>query len=245
MLRRPRQPRRRVGPARAAHSSRVDAVGHDVDLVRRQLERVETSSSRMNSEQQITRAGLVGEPPLDAVDRRRLARARGAHRRGPAPWRGWWPPAGRPHEVCSVSPAQATSQSWAWTTSGRQPPRRAASATRWWLAPAMRATKWSSGSQGRSVRARRTRTPSTTESSGASGWCSVRTTTSWPARARALARPSAWAEMPPTTSGGYSHESMAMRTAGQRRREPRPALRLRPGPTRPLGPADPRRRAGA
>ena len=35
---------------------------------------------------------------------------------------------GRAHSVmCSVSPAQATSQSWACTTSGRQPPRRAAS----------------------------------------------------------------------------------------------------------------------
>ena len=32
----------------------------------------------------------------------------------------------------------------------------------------------------------------------------------------ARASPSAWAEMPPTTSGGYSHDTTAMRTAGQR-----------------------------
>ena len=61
---------------------------------------------------------------------------------------------GAPQLTCRVLPAQATSQSWACTTSGRQPSRRAAAATRWWLAPAMWATKWSSGSQGSSARAR-------------------------------------------------------------------------------------------
>ena len=83
-----------------------------------------TTSSRMNAEQQITCAGLVGEPPLDAVDRRRLARAAGGRRRGRARWRGWWRRGARPTATCSVSPAQATSQSWAWTTSGRQSSRR-------------------------------------------------------------------------------------------------------------------------
>ena len=91
---------------------------------------------------------------------------------------GTWPPwrprsvawivatSGRSHSDFRVSPAQATSQSCAWTTSGRQSPSRAASATSWWLADAIRATRSPSGSHGSSALARSTRTPSTTSSSG-------------------------------------------------------------------------------
>ena len=104
------------------------------------------------------------------------------------------------------------SQSWPWTTSGRQSPSCAANCAIWWFAEAMRATMSWSGIHGRSVRARSTRTPSTTSSSLASGWCNVRTTTSWSARASARASPSTCAAMPPTTSGGYSQDNIATRT---------------------------------
>src|SRR6478735_778159 len=78
----------------------------------------------------------------------------------------------------------------------------------------MRATRSSSGSHGRSMLARSTRTPSTTSSSPTLGWCSEKTTTSWPARVIARARPSTCAAMPPTTRGGYSHDSISTRTTG-------------------------------
>src|SRR5436190_14597465 len=120
------------------------------------------------------------------------------------------------HRARRSSPAHATSQSWAWTRSGRQSSSAVVSCTTLWLAELILARKLSSGSHGRSVRARSTRTPSTTESSGTSGWWSVRTTTSWPARTRARDRPSTWAARPPTTSGGYSQLTMAIRIGADR-----------------------------
>ncbi len=135
------------------------------------------TSWRMNCEQQITRVAVYV-----------------SHHSTLLMAEGWpdprWPPlrprsvawivatSGASHQVRRVCPAQATSQSWACTTSGRQSFSRAASATRWWLEPAMWATKWSSGSHGSSAVARSTRTPSTSASSGTSGWCNVSTATS-------------------------------------------------------------------
>ena len=120
-----------------------------------------TTSRTMNRELASTAVGAVGEPRLDGVDRARLARrdppavvaALGAS--------GTWRRAWRRTASASVSAAQATCQSWAWTTSGRHGTSRADSWTRWWFAEATRATRSSSGSHGRSVRARSTRTPPT------------------------------------------------------------------------------------
>ena len=132
-------------------------------------------------------------------------------RAGRARWRGTWRRAWRRAASASVSAAQATCQSWAWTTSGRQSPSRAASCTRWWLAEATRATSSSSGSHGRSVRARSTRTPPTTLSAGRPGCASVNSTTSWPAAASAWLSPSTWAATPPTDRGGNSQVSIRTR----------------------------------
>jgi hypothetical protein len=122
---------------------------------------------------------------------------------------------GTENSAFNVSAAHATVQSWACTTSGRQPSSRAAHCANWWLADAVRATGLCSGSHGSAVSARNTLTPSMTRSAGSSGWARLMTTTSWPARASAVANPSTWVAMPPTTSGGYSHDSINTRTAGR------------------------------
>ena len=138
--------------------------------------------------------------------------------------------------VASVSAAQATCQSWAWTMCGTQSPRRVASWTRWWLADATRATSSSSGSHGRSARARSTRTPPTLLSAGAPGCDSVSSTTSWPDRASAWLSPSTWAAIPPTERGGNSQVSIRTRIgrtlgrfpSSRRRSRPHPALKSAP-----------------
>ena len=116
------------------------------------------------------------------------------------------------YSVASVSAAQATCQSWAWTTSRRPVAEagRAAARGGGWPRPT-RATRSSSGSHGRSVRARRTRTSPTRLSAGAPGCDSVSSTTSWPARASAWLSPSTWAATPPTDRGGNSQVSIRTR----------------------------------
>jgi hypothetical protein len=128
-----------------------------------------TTSRTMNFEQQITsRAWYVSHHSTALI-------AAGMPGGRWPPWRprsvAWIvATSGTPSSVRAVSPAQATNQSCACTTSGRQSPSRASSDTRWWLAEAILATRSPSGTHGRSMWARTTRTPSTTASSGALGW---------------------------------------------------------------------------
>ena len=135
---------------------------------------------RMKLEQQMTWRGLVREPPLDAVDGRRLAR-----RQVPPPrprsvaWmRG---DEGAPQLTCSVLPAHATSQSWACTTSGRQPSRRAAAVTRWLAGAGHVGDEVVVGEPGQLGLGPDHPHPVDDRVLRGVGWCSVRTTTSRPA----------------------------------------------------------------
>ena len=131
----------------------------------------------------------MGEPRLDGVDRARLRRAAPGRRAGRARSCGTWRRAWRR----AASPACRRPRRPASRGRGRRrdASRRAGrtSCTRWWLAEATRATSSSSGSHGRSVRARSTRTAPTVLSAGAPGCDSVNSTTSWPAAAERLAQP--------------------------------------------------------
>ena len=169
----------------------------------------------MNAEQQITSLGLVREPPLDGVDHGRLP---GRHVPAVAPPLGGVDrrderdapqrlqrvagPRGEPVvAVDDVGPPVAEL--------GRRAGRSGGSPR-----PSGRRCR-RSGIQGRSVRARSTRTPSTTASSGASGGADVSTTTSWPARARARPGRRRAPRCPPTTSGGYSQDNISDTHAGR------------------------------
>ena len=195
----------------AAHWPVSTPLGTRCTFSERQLEAVDDLADHE------PRAGddlvrLVREPPLDGVDRGRRALAARSRRGGPARWRGSWRPAARPTASSACRPTQATSQSWAWTTCGRQSPSRAASCVELVVGRRHPGDEVVVG-QPRQVgvgpqhahaldhRRRRRR----------SGGARLNTTTSWPARAIARARPSTWAAMPPTTSGGYSHDSIRTR----------------------------------
>ena len=133
--------------------------------------------------------GVVGEPRLDGVDRARLAR------RHPAAVLAPLGGVERGDELGVVERRPACRPPRRPASRGRGRCRAASrragstSCTRWWLAEATRATSSSSGSHGRSVRARSTRTPPTMLSAGAPGWASVSSTTSWPAARERLAEP--------------------------------------------------------
>ena len=127
-----------------------------------------TTSSRMKVEQQMTWvASYVSHHStlLMAVD------CPGDRWPPPRPRSVAWIVAtrGAPQLTCRVLLAQATSQSWACTTSGRQPSRRAAAADKVVVGPGHVGDEEVVGEPGQSARARTTRTPSTTSSSGRPG----------------------------------------------------------------------------
>ena len=167
----PREHERRPPARRLARRPprRVDAVGDQVGALGGELEAVDRPRARGTWSWRAPRRrrGRATTRRRGSCSARRAAPGR---RAGRARWCGTWRRAWPSWSAASVSAAQATCQSWAWTTSGRQAPSRAVSCTRWWLAEATRATSSSSGSHGRSVRARSTRTAPTVLSAGAPGW---------------------------------------------------------------------------
>ena len=206
-----------AGRRRQLPERRVDAVGHQVDLLHRELE----AADDLADHEPRTRdhlASLVGEPPLDRVDRRRHAHRDVAA--VPAPLGR----VDRGHERQRPTASSACRRPTPPASRGRGR-RRGASRRAVRPSPPADGSPTPCGPRGRRRATRagrsrrgRTRTPSTTSSSatsGAPGSCRWRliTTTSWPARAIALVRPSTCAAMPPTTNGGYSHESMSTRIA--------------------------------
>ena len=167
-----RRRRRRHVPQR-----RVDAVGHQVHLLARQLEAAhDLAHHEPRAGDDL--AGLVGEPPLDRVDRRPAGPGAGGRRGGRARWRGSWPPAARrtassacrrptrpasrgraPRRAASRRAARPAAPAGGWPTPcGRPGRRRAATAARC----------------RRAARARR-RPPRRRASPG---WCRLNTTTS-------------------------------------------------------------------
>src|SRR5262249_30094096 len=67
-------------------------------------------------------------------------------------------------------------------------------------------------SSGRPAGTRTTRTPSACSSAGVPGTSRVRTVTSCPALTNAAERPDTCRPRPPTTAGGYSHETISTRS---------------------------------
>src|SRR5882757_8881127 len=124
----------------------------------------------------------------------------------------------------SASPiaACATSQSCACTTSGRQSAsQRGVARTMPWFMPSVQATRSRSNSRcGGSSATRNTRTPSTSSSSV--GWVPASEPAGWRDSTRtscpaaASRRASAWTcrPRPPTTTGGYSQDTMSTRIGG-------------------------------
>jgi hypothetical protein len=160
---------------------------------------------------------------------------------------GRWPPwrprsvawmvatSGTSNHVFNVSPAHATSQSCACTTSGASPELRR-ECHQLVVGDAIRATRSPSGSHGRSAGPQHAhpvdhlvvgRPPGARARAG----CSVSTTTSCPPRTIARARPSTWAAMPPTTNGGYSQDSIRTRIDPDRSLPTRPGRHVQ-GPSR-------------
>ena len=129
--------------------------------------------------------------------------------------RGTWRPAGRRSSAASVSAAQATCQSWAWTMSGppRHEPRRQLHEVvvgRRDAGDEVVVRAATAGRCGPAARARRR----VSVSAGDPGWASVSSTTSCPAAAIAWLSPSTWAATPPTERGGNSQVSIRTRIVG-------------------------------
>ena len=207
----PREHQRLAGAGRLARRPprRVDAVGDEVGALRRELEAADDLADHEPGVGQHL-VGAVGEPRLDGVDRARLA-------------------GGHPSAVVAAAGAMERGDQRGIEQRGERvggpghlpvvgvddvgPPRREPvdSCTTWWLADATRATRSSSGSHGRSMRARSTRTPPLSVSAGDPGWASVSNATSWPAAAIVWLSPSTWAATPPAELGGNSQVSIRTR----------------------------------
>ena len=207
---------RAVTPVAAgAHVARRRS-GTTWTLSRRQLEAATTSFDH-GPRAGDTRSRLEGEPPLDAVDGGGLSRRARGPRGGRARWRGWWRRRARRIGVAQVSPAQAPSQSWACTTSGSpaaEGGRRAARACGW---PSSSGEEVVVG-QPRQVDvwpAARAR-PRPRSRRATSGWWRREHDdfVAGPGQC-AVERPWTWAARPPTTSGGYSQLTIAMRMSGR------------------------------
>jgi hypothetical protein len=130
---------------------------------------------------------------------------------------------GTPSTSASAIAGWATSQSWACTTSGRQDGASRVSAARsipWPIASAHATRSRSNSRCGGSSATRSTRTPSRTSSvvgcvsASLPAGCRESTTTSCPAAASSVARACTCRPRPPTTTGGYSQETISTRTGG-------------------------------
>src|SRR4051794_30934870 len=137
----------------------------------------------------------------------------------------WWRPASvacrvatsaAPVVSVSVIALCATSQSWAWTTCGRQRlisgSAARSSACSLACAQARSVSVVKSMARG-SAAARMIRTPSTVSVRPMAASPRVTTRTSWPSAARCRASASTCRPRPPTRSGGYSHDRSKTRTA--------------------------------
>ena len=167
--------------------------------------------------------GAVGEPRLDGVDRARLARRDAPAVLAALGARGTWRRAGRRAASASVSAAQATCQSWAWTTSGRHG-RAGSTAGRGGGSPTRpgrrgRRRAATAGRCGHAARARR-RSIAVGRRSRV-GQREQRDVVA--GRASAWLSPSTWAATPPTDRGGNSQVSIRTRI-GARTLTPAAAL---------------------